>query len=102
MPTTEVTILERDLYIISKRHWHSAIFKEMRVVSGTTASNVLSGSRDEGHHSYLFLDDFNMKDLPNSIYKNEIVHYIVNSQEFIYPPLSADITVKFLLGLSGP
>lgn len=102
MPTTEVTILERDLYIISIRHLHSAIFKEIRVVSGTAASNVLIDSNDAGHHSYSFLYNFNIKDLPNSIYKNELVQYIFNTQQFVYSPLSADITVKFLLGLSGP
>lgn len=99
MPTTEVTIFERDLYIISIR---LAIFKEMRVVSGTAASNVLINSHGAGHHSCSFLDDFNMKDLPKSIYKNELVQYICNPQEFLYPPPSADITVKVWLGLSDP
>lgn len=71
----------------------------MRGVSGTAASNVLIDSHDTGHHSYSFLDDLNMKGLTNSIYKNELVWYIFNPQEFIYLPLSADITVKFLLAL---
>lgn len=59
----------------------------MKIVSGTAASNVLIDSHDAGHHSYSFLDDFNMTDMV-------CIRVNLFSMLNIYSPLSDDIKVK--------